>query len=108
MGRPRQYANGAERQRAYRQRLEADWPRVNGGGLDWLRQHLDRLQVAVRAAADAGDETARACQAGSVETVLVRVIEQFEMRARERALRGCGSPSSPRPEQRRRRSSGKG
>jgi hypothetical protein len=97
MGRRRQYASGAERQRAYRQRLEAEWPRVHGRGLEWLREHLDRLQVAVRAAAAAGDETARACQAGSVETVLQRVIQQFEARAQppaEAAGRRVAEPAA--------------
>lgn len=83
MGRPRQYGSGAERQRAFRQRLEAEWPRVHGASLERLNGQMDRLQAAVRAAADAGDEGARACCAGSVETVLIRVIEQFEARARE-------------------------
>lgn len=78
MGRPRQYESGAQRQRAFRQRLEGEWPRVNGVALERLHARLDQLQVAVRAAADAGDETARACQAGGVETVLERVIRHFE------------------------------
>ena len=83
MGRPRQYGSGAERQRAFRQRLEAAWPRVNGGALARLHQRLDELQRAVWAARDAGDESGRACSAASVETVLERVIEHFQERARE-------------------------
>ncbi len=61
MGRPRQYGSGAERQRAFRARLEAEWPRVNGGALSRLHGQLNRLQEAVWSAAAAGDETARAC-----------------------------------------------
>jgi hypothetical protein len=56
---------------------------VHGASLERLNGQLNRLQAAVWAAADAGDERARACRAGSVETVLLRVIEQFELRARE-------------------------
>ena len=78
MGRPRQYGSGAQRQRAFRERLEAEWPRVYGRGLERLRQQMEQLQAAVCAAAEAGDEMARACQAASVETVLERVIEHFE------------------------------
>jgi hypothetical protein len=93
MGRPRQYGSGAERQRAFRQRLEAEWPRVYGPAREGLNRQLDRLQAAVRAAAAAGDETARACRAGSVETVLERVIRHFEACAREGEPRGEGSKS---------------
>ena len=81
MGRPRQYGSGAERQRAFRQRLEAEWPRVNGAALERLHRRLDELQQAVWAARDAGDESARACSAASVETVLERVIRHFQERA---------------------------
>ena len=83
MGRPRQYGSDAERQRAFRQRLEAEWPRVNGAALERLHQRLDELQQAVWAARDAGDESARACSAASVETVLERVIQHFHEKARE-------------------------
>ena len=83
MGRPRQYGSPAERQRAFRQRLEAEWPRVNGEALEHLHQRLDRLQAAVYAAAEVGDEVARGCCAASVDTVLEHVVRHFEARARE-------------------------
>lgn len=82
MGRPRQYETAAARQRAFRERLEAEWPRVNGGSLLRLHERLEQLQAAVRAAAAVGDELGRACRAASVDTVLERVIGQFEARAR--------------------------
>lgn len=82
MGRRRQYETAAARQRAFRERLEAEWPRVHGGSLARLQERLEQLQAAVRAAAAAGDELGRACRAGSVDTVLERVIGQFEARAR--------------------------
>lgn len=83
MGRKRQYGSGAERQRAFRQRLEEEWPRVNGAALSRLHERLAQLQRAVHAAAAVGDEMAGACRAGSVETVLERVIAQFEARAQK-------------------------
>jgi hypothetical protein len=83
MGRPRQYGSDAERQRAFRQRLQTEWPRVNGAALERLHQRLDELQQAVWAAEDAGDESGRACSAASVETVLERVIQHFHERARQ-------------------------
>jgi hypothetical protein len=83
MGRPRRYESAAERQRAYRQREEETWAQVDRGALTKLNGRLDQLQEAVRRAAAAGDETARACQAGSVDTLLERLIEHFAGRARE-------------------------
>jgi hypothetical protein len=73
-----------------RPRLEGEWPRVNGEGLARLHGQLNRLQEAVWAAAAAGDETAQACSAASVETVLERVIKQFEARALARKEKAAG------------------
>jgi hypothetical protein len=80
MGRPRLYASGAERQRAFRQRLEAETARVDRGALDRLHARLNRLQEAVRAAAKAGDEVASACEAAGVDTMLERLTHYFETR----------------------------
>jgi hypothetical protein len=81
MGRPRQYASDAERQRAFRQRQAATISRVDRGALDRLHARLDQLQAALRAAAAAGDETARACQAAGIETMLERLTRHFTGRA---------------------------
>jgi len=81
MGRPRQYGSDAERQRACRQRRQAETVRVDRRALDGLHlrlERLQRLQQALWRAADAGDATARACQAASVETVLEKLIRRFE------------------------------
>ena len=86
MGRPRQYGSGAERQRAFRQLLEAEWARVNGAAFERLKRRLEELQQAVWAAQDAGDEIGQACSAASVETVLERVIGHFQERARASQL----------------------
>jgi hypothetical protein len=81
MGRPRRYESAAERQRAYRQREEETWAQVDRGALERMNGRLDQLQEAVRRAAAAGDETAQRCRAGSVETMLERLIRHFEGRA---------------------------
>ena len=78
MGRPRQYASAAERQRACRQRREQETVRVDRRALDRLHQRLDRLQAAIWRAAAAGDATARAGRAISPETVLEQLIDHFE------------------------------
>jgi hypothetical protein len=78
MGRPRQYASAAERQRACRQRREQETVRVERRALDGLHMRLERLQAAIRRAAAAGDATAQACRAISVETMLEKLISHFE------------------------------
>ena len=83
MGRPRQYASAAARQRAFRQRQEQQAPRVDRRALDGLHQRLVQLQTALRAAAVAGDATALACPATSVETMLEQLIRHFASRAGE-------------------------
>jgi hypothetical protein len=80
MGRPRFYGSGAERQRAFRQRLAVETVRVDRAALDQLHARLDRLQEAVRAAANVGDDVASACSAASVETMLDKLTHYFEGR----------------------------
>ena len=77
MARPRQYASNAERQRAFRQRQETEIARVDRGALDRLHARLDQLQASLWAAADAGDETARACHAAGLDTMLERLTDHF-------------------------------
>jgi hypothetical protein len=83
MGRPRQYGSAAQRQRAFRQRQEQQAPRVDRRAWDGLHQRLEQLQTALRAAAVAGDEAARACPGTSVETMLEQLIRYFDRRAGE-------------------------
>ncbi len=78
MARPRQYESNAERQRAYRQRQETTLARVDRRALERLHEHLDELHAAVAEAARAGNEVARACRAGSVETTLERLTRYFQ------------------------------
>jgi hypothetical protein len=79
MGRPRQYDSDAERQRAFRERERATIARVDRRALDRLHGRLDELQAALWRAA-AGDETARACQAAGIETMLERLTAYFAQR----------------------------
>jgi hypothetical protein len=78
MARPRQYESNAERQRAYRQRQETTLARVDRRALDRLHEHLDQLHAVVAEAARAGNEVAKACRAGSVETMLERLTHYFQ------------------------------
>jgi hypothetical protein len=82
MGRPRRHESAAQRQRAYRERQEETWAQVDRRALERMNGRLEELQEAVRQAAAAGDETARRCRAGSVDTMLERLIEHFAARAR--------------------------
>jgi hypothetical protein len=84
MGRPRKYGSDAERQRAWRRRLDEEMVRVNRAGLDRLEARLARLQQVVEGAAKAGDETAQGCRCEAVEGVLEKLIRHFEGRAQER------------------------
>lgn len=104
MGRPRQYASDAERQRAFRRRLEEEWVRVDRGALEQLHTRLDRLQEAIRAAAAAGDPTAQACGAASVDTLLERLIQHFTACAdAPRAAAATRGSTPPAPHSRGRR-----
>jgi hypothetical protein len=78
MGRPRQYANAAERQRAYRERLEEETVRVNRRALEQLETRVDALYRAVRAASRAGDSLAAAWNEGSEAGMLARMTSYFE------------------------------
>src|SRR5438876_4274889 len=88
MGRPRQYGSDAERQRAFRQRQEAQIARVDRGALDRLHARLDQLQAALWGAAAAGDETARSCRAAGIDTMLERLIRHLAGRAWTEAVEG--------------------
>ena len=84
MARPRRYASAAEKQAAYRARLQAGTATVDREALERLYQRLDRLQGAIAAAARAGDPLARRCRAGSVDTTLDMLIAAFEEEAGRR------------------------
>jgi hypothetical protein len=78
MGRPRQYANAAERQRAYRERLDEEMVRVNRRELERLEARLEALHQAVGAASRAGDPVAQACAEVSIDGMLAKMTRYFE------------------------------
>jgi predicted HAD superfamily Cof-like phosphohydrolase len=77
MGRPRQYASAAERQRAYRERLDEEMVCVNRRGLERLEARLEELHQAVRTASQAGNAVARACNERSIEGMLAKMADYF-------------------------------
>jgi hypothetical protein len=81
MGRPRQYASAAERQRAYRERLDEEMVRVNRRSLERLEAQLEELHQAVQAASRAGNSVAQACNEGSIEGMLARMTDYFTEKA---------------------------
>jgi hypothetical protein len=78
MARPRQYASAAERQRAYRERLDEEMVRVNRRSLEGLEARLEQLHQAVRAASRAGDPVAQTCIAVSIDGMLDKMTRYFE------------------------------
>jgi len=77
MGRPKLYLTDADRQAAYRSRLGSSKAVVDRASLDALHQRLEALRDAVHSAAKRGDSLALSCRAGSVDTMLDRLIEHF-------------------------------
>jgi hypothetical protein len=77
MGRAKKYATDAERQAAYRSRLGAATVVVDRVGLDGLHQRLEALHSGIESAARRGDSLAIRCRAGSIDTMLDRLIEYF-------------------------------
>jgi predicted nucleic acid-binding Zn-ribbon protein len=80
MPRPQVHANAAEKQRAYRQRLQEETVTVDRQALEALHSKLNRLQEAIADAAKSGDAQAEKCKAASVETMLEKLISDFEAR----------------------------
>ena len=67
---PERALTSAEKQRAYRERQEAQGSRIRG--LLW------RLDTAVWKASDSGDPLAERVKASDVETMIERLAEHFE------------------------------
>ena len=81
MGRPRKHPNDAARQAAHRARTAAEWVEVPRAAHEALNARLDTLQAAIYHAAKRGDETAQACSAANMDTMLDRLTIWFEARA---------------------------
>ena len=93
MGRPRKYDTDAERQRAFRQRRTQEVVVVERRAWEQLHLRLDHLHTAIHAAAQAGDATARACCAVSIETTLEKLIRHFRALSPEKG--GSAAEGAP-------------
>ena len=92
MARPRQYASAAQKQAAYRARLEASTALVDRRALEHLHERLERLQTAIGSAARAGDPLARRCRAASIETMLDKLAAAFQEQASQRDVGAVEKP----------------
>jgi len=86
LARPKQYASAAQKQAAYRARLEASTVLVDRSALERLHERLNRLQAAIGSAAGAGDPFARRCHAASIETMLDKLAAAFQEAASQRGV----------------------
>ncbi len=77
MARPKQYASSADKQAAYRSRVDATRVVVDRVALDSLHERLERLQVAIGFAARNGVPFATRCRAGSIDSMLDKLIVAF-------------------------------
>lgn len=81
MCRPRQYANAAEKYRAYRARRAAEMILVNRASLEALETRVSRLTAAVQTAREAGCPIAGQMAGASVHAMLDELASWFEARA---------------------------
>lgn len=82
MGRRKQYESGAQRQKAYRERLAKECVWVARWAWEFQCHHIERLQIAVVGAAAKGHALAQQCQSACPDTVLERLVTAFEEMAR--------------------------
>lgn len=85
MARPKQYASSADKQAAYRSRVDATRVVVDRVALDNLHERLERLQGAIGCAARNGVPFATRCYAASIETMLDKLVVAFTEEASPRA-----------------------
>ena len=81
MGRRKYYATAAERQAAYRRRLQEETLVVDRHSLERLDQRLARLHDAITTAMVQGDALARRVRCASVDSTLDKLTELFLERA---------------------------
>jgi len=77
-GRPRLYGDAAEKNRAYRARVQKQSVKVHRDDLLVMEEHLDRLRKSVYAAADAGDIVARSVDTITYLDLLATLAAHFE------------------------------
>jgi putative IMPACT (imprinted ancient) family translation regulator len=81
MGRPKLYADAAEKSRAYRARRAAEMVSVNRESLALWEARVERLAAAVRSAHSAGCPVASKIRGTSTQAVLDELTAWFEGRA---------------------------
>jgi hypothetical protein len=77
-GRPRMYADTAEKNRAYRARQEQQKVKIRREDLLVMEEHLDRLRKAVYGASDAGDVLACSLHTVTYLDLLATLAAHFE------------------------------
>lgn len=77
MGRPKLYADNAEKMRVYRQRRDGKTVSVDRRSYEWLLSAVDGLRDAVRDAASAGDKFAATFDTRAAEDVLEALTAHF-------------------------------
>ncbi len=80
MGRPRKYESDTARKAAQRARDKAQWVEVPRDAHKAHGERLDGLQRAIHDAAQSGDETAQACRAANVDSMIEKLTAWFEAR----------------------------
>lgn len=81
MGRPKLYANNAEKQAAYRASKNAETVPVDRAYHEWLFARLFQLRDAVNRATEAGDAVAATIDTVSPDDVILSLIKHFEGQA---------------------------
>ena len=77
-GRPRLYANAAEKTRAYRQREEQRTVKMDRITLERFEEDLERLRKAVYLAQERGDPLAQSLRAAMITDMLEDLAHYFE------------------------------
>lgn len=77
-GRPRLYANAAEKTRAYREREAQRTVKMDRITLERFEEDLERLRVAVHLAQDRGDALAQALRTVMITDLLMDLSVYFE------------------------------
>jgi small-conductance mechanosensitive channel len=78
MGRPKKYANPAERQAAHRAKVKEQSVTIDRRQIEQLDAQLVQLHNAITKAADSGNPTAQQCRAASIGTTLDKLTKYFE------------------------------
>jgi hypothetical protein len=81
MGRPKKYANAADRQAAHRAKLKAETVVVDKSSIEELDSHLLELFEAVNAANKRHDPLAATCVGPTINAMLANTAAYFRRKA---------------------------